>query len=108
MFLSKSAIYNQEQFQNKSGFKVVGRSENLGVPVLFGGYSQLPLIEIGLTDLPKIGGAMRSKGFQGGNVSRSKVFLGAKGVKDQSDLRSKVFQGAKGVEKHSVLRRKVF
>ena len=58
MVVSKSAIYNQEQFQNKSRFRVIGRSENPGVPVLFGGYSLLPLVEIGLTDLPKIGGAM--------------------------------------------------
>ena len=42
------------------------------------------------------------------NILRSKVFLGAKGVKEQSVLRSKVFQGAKGVKKQSVLRSKVF
>ena len=36
----------------------VGRSENPGVPVLFGGHSLPPLVEIGLTDLPKSGGAM--------------------------------------------------
>ena len=33
-------------------------SENLGVPVLFGGHNLPPLFEIGLTDLPKSGGAM--------------------------------------------------
>ena len=32
---------------------VVGRSENPGVPVLFGGHHLPPLVEIGLTDLPK-------------------------------------------------------
>ena len=40
--------------------RAVGRSENPGVPVLFGGHNlpPLPLVEIGLTDLPKSGGAM--------------------------------------------------
>ena len=42
------------------------------------------------------------------NILESKVFQGAKGVKEQSVLRSKVFQGAKGVKKQSVLRSKVF
>jgi hypothetical protein len=32
--------------------RAVGRSENLGVPVLFGGHNLPPLDEIGLTDLP--------------------------------------------------------
>ena len=36
----------------------VGRSENPGVPVLFGGHNLTPLVEIGLTDLPKSGAAM--------------------------------------------------
>ena len=38
-----------------------GPSEGLkirGVPVLFGGHNLPPLAEIGLTDLPKSGGAM--------------------------------------------------
>ena len=39
-------------------FRAVGRSENPGVPVLFGGHNLPPLVEIGLTDLPKTGGAM--------------------------------------------------
>ena len=39
-------------------YRAVGRSENPGVPVLFGGYNLPPLVEIGLTDLPKFGGAM--------------------------------------------------
>ena len=38
--------------------RAVGRSENPGVPVLFGGHNLPPLVEIGLTDLPKSGGAM--------------------------------------------------
>ena len=33
-------------------------SEDPGVPVLFGGHNLPPLIEIGLTDLPKSGGAL--------------------------------------------------
>ena len=37
--------------------RAVGRSENPGVPVLFGGHNLSPLVEIGLTDLPKSGGA---------------------------------------------------
>ena len=36
-------------------FRAVGRSENPGVPVLFGGHNLTPLVEIGLTDLPKSG-----------------------------------------------------
>ena len=37
----------------------VGRFENLGVPVLFGGHNlPPPMFEIGLTDLPKSRGAM--------------------------------------------------
>ena len=35
-------------------FRAVGRSENLGVPVLFGGHNMPPLVEIGLADLPKL------------------------------------------------------
>ena len=37
--------------------RAVGRSENPGVPVLFGGHNLPPLVEIGLTDLPKSGDA---------------------------------------------------
>ena len=37
--------------------RVVGRSENSGVLVSFGGHNLPPLIEIGLTDLTKSGGA---------------------------------------------------
>ena len=41
-------------------FRVVGRSENPGVPVLFGGLNlpPSPMIEIGLTNLQKSEGAM--------------------------------------------------
>ena len=38
--------------------RAVGRSENPGVPVLYGGHNLPPLVEIGLTDVPKSGGAM--------------------------------------------------
>ena len=37
--------------------RAVGRSENPGVPVV-GGHNLSPLVEIGLTDLPKSGCAM--------------------------------------------------
>ena len=36
----------------------VGRSENPGVAVLYGGHNMPPLVEIGLTDMPKSGSAM--------------------------------------------------
>ena len=39
-------------------FRAVARSENPWVPVLFGGHNLSPLVEIGLTDLPKSGCAM--------------------------------------------------
>ena len=39
-------------------YRTVGKSGNPGVPVLFGGHNLPPLVEIGLTDLPKSGGAM--------------------------------------------------
>ena len=37
--------------------RAIGRSENPGVPVLFGGHNLPLLVEVGLTDLPKSGGA---------------------------------------------------
>ena len=33
--------------------RAVGRSKNLGVPVVIRGHNLSPLVEIGLTDLPK-------------------------------------------------------
>ena len=45
--------------------RIVGRSENPGVPVLFGGHNLPPLVEIGLNDLPKSGGAMAPPGTTG-------------------------------------------
>ena len=38
--------------------RAVGRSENPGVPVFYEVDIICPLVEIGLTDLPKSGGAM--------------------------------------------------
>ena len=38
--------------------RAVGRSENPGVPVSFSGHNLPPLVDIGLTDLPKSVGAM--------------------------------------------------
>ena len=43
-------------------YRAVGRSENPGVPVLFGGHNLLHVVEIGLTDLPKSGGSMAPPG----------------------------------------------
>ena len=40
-----------------TNIKAIGRSENPEVPVSFGGPNLVPLVEIGLTDLPKSGGA---------------------------------------------------
>ena len=37
--------------------RVVGKSENPGVPLLFGGHNLPPLVEIKLSDLQKSGGA---------------------------------------------------
>ena len=37
--------------------RAIGRCENPGVQVLFGMHNLTPLVEIGLTDLPKSGGA---------------------------------------------------
>ena len=43
--------------------RAVGRSENLGVPVLFGGHNLPPLVEIGLTYLHKSGGTPGTPGI---------------------------------------------
>ena len=43
--------------------RALGRSENPGVPVFFDGHSLSPFVEIGLTDLPKSGGAMAPTGM---------------------------------------------
>ena len=39
-------------------YRAVRKSENPVVPVIFDGHNLPPLVEIGLTDLPKSGGAM--------------------------------------------------
>ena len=43
---------------HKCHFRAVGKSENPEVPVLFGGHNLPTLVEIGLTDLTKSGGAL--------------------------------------------------
>ena len=45
--------------------RALGRSENLEVPVLFGGHNLTRLVEIGLTDLPKSGGVIAPPAPQG-------------------------------------------
>ena len=45
--------------ENTIHLRALGRSENPGVPVLFGGHDLPPLVEIGLTDLPKSGVTLR-------------------------------------------------
>ena len=45
--------------------RAVGGSENPGVPVLFGRHNLPPLVEIGLTDLPKSGGSKVPRHPQG-------------------------------------------
>ena len=49
----------------KPNYRAVGRSENPGVPVLFGGHNLPLLVEIGLTDLLKSGGAMAPPALTG-------------------------------------------
>ena len=46
-------------------YRAVGRSENPGVPVVIRWAYSVPLIEIGLTDLPKSGCAMAHPGTTG-------------------------------------------
>ena len=45
--------------------RAVGRSENPGVQVLFGEHNLSPLVEIGLTVLPKSGDSMAPPGTTG-------------------------------------------
>ena len=52
IYLISNVVFN---IQNLVICRAVGRSENLGVPVSFGGHNLPPLVEIGLTDLPKPG-----------------------------------------------------
>ena len=54
IYLISNVVFN---IQNLVICRAVGRSENLGVPVSFGGHNLPPLVEIGLIDLPKSGGA---------------------------------------------------
>ena len=69
--------------------RAVGKSENPGVPLLFAGHNLPPLVEIGLTDLPKSEGAMadhqstKSKQFQNGIVNNKSLCSGLKCRKRQ-------------------------
>ena len=57
--------------------RAVGKSKNLGVPVLYGRHNLPPLVEIGLIDLPKSGGVMSSpspSGTTGLEVSETYAF----------------------------------
>ena len=54
MQLVKPIIFSLYQ----SYHRAVGRSENSGVPVLFGRHNLPSPVGIGLTDLPNIGGAL--------------------------------------------------
>ena len=54
-FEKRSKLTKNLDFFARGERRAVGRSENPGVPVLFGGHNLLPLVEIGLTDLPKSG-----------------------------------------------------
>ena len=55
--------------------RAVVRSENLGVPVLFGGHNLTLLVEIGLTDLLKSGGAKAPRHPQGQQACFCKLDL---------------------------------
>ena len=69
MFLGQSCI------EAAYIIRAVGRSENPGVAVLFGGHNLPPLVEIGLTDLPKFGGAMAPPEPPGTTgLHRTKIF----------------------------------
>ena len=56
--------------------RAVGRSENPGEPVSFGGHGLSPFIEIGLTDLLTSGGAMAT----------TRSTPGTTGLHNKSDL----------------------
>ena len=49
--------------------RAVERSENPGMPVSLGGHNLAPLVEVGLTDLPKFGGANRPGDFSLAGIS---------------------------------------
>ena len=53
-FSTEESLENQTTLDHRA----VGRSENPGVPVLFGVHNLLRQVKIGLTDLPKSGGTM--------------------------------------------------
>ena len=49
----KTALKKSKNSFNRFDCRAVGRSENPGVPVLFGGHNLPLLVEIRVTDLPK-------------------------------------------------------
>ena len=65
MFSEKSTNFCEISTVDLSYDRAVGSSENPGVPVLFGGHNLSPLVEIGLTDLPKSGGALAPSALPG-------------------------------------------
>ena len=61
LILTHLSIQTDSLFNSSAFLRAVGRSENPGVvPVLFGVHNLPPLVDIGLTVLPKSGGAMAS------------------------------------------------
>ena len=64
--------------------RAVGRSENPGVPVSFGGDNLPPLVDIGLTDLPKSGGAMATPGTTGLELG----YLEERGCKSRRNIKN--------------------
>jgi hypothetical protein len=65
--------------------RAVGRSENPGVPVLFGWHNLPPLVEIGLTDLTKFGGTMAPP------ASPGTTGLESENISEQNKEKSEVF-----------------
>ena len=51
------ALFLKIHFTYYVYYRAIRRAENLGIPVSFGGNNLPLLVEIGLTDLPKSGGA---------------------------------------------------
>ena len=74
--------------------RAVGQAENPGVPVLFGGHNLPPSVEIGLTDLPKSGGAMAPPAPPGTTPLYSAVPARADSVQDSN---SKLVMRAHGL-----------
>ena len=65
LILIHLSIQTDSPFNSSASLRAVGRSENPGVPVLFGVHNLPPLVDIGLNDLPKYGDAMAPRHPQG-------------------------------------------